>query len=480
MLVGVDIGTTNVKAVAVDAAGVPLTAAERRNDIIVPNPGWSEQDPEAIFQNVLAVVQAVIQHPSVLEHAEPVQSIVFSAAMHGLLAVDAAGNPLSNVWLWSDLRADAAARALLAPEGLGTEIYRRTGVPIHPMSPLCKLIWMREHMPELFGAAHKFLGIKEFVWFRLTGKYESDLSCASATGLMNIWENTWDEEALRIAGIASEQLPALVPITGLANFREVENFPEVTHAVIGASDGALANLGAGAIHPGQLAVTIGTSAAIRCVVDAPLVDDAMRTFCYRLDEKRCIIGGASNNGTSVLEWLRSSVFRSDLSSEQFVNQAFEAPIGANGLLVLPYIQGERAPLWDARATGAFVGLTSLHSQAHFVRAALEGILFNLKIIAEALPQPINTLHASGGFSNNSGWVQMLADIFQVPVLLEERGMDASVAGAIQVGSLALGLKPMNLNLQPKKILPNRGNAKAYQETFQRFKSALSREGMGLK
>lgn len=471
MLIGVDIGTTNVKAVVVDAAGNPISVVERRNEMIVPQPGWSEQDPEAIFNNVLSVLTEVLAKLS--DKAKSIQGIVFSSAMHGLLALDAAGKPLTTVWLWSDLRATAEAEALRADPGASRELYRRTGVPVHPMSPLCKIIWMRENMPDVFAQVHKFLGIKEYVWFRLTGKYESDISCASATGLMNIWGSHWDSEALHMAGISAEQVPKLVPTTSMANFQEVFNSLKAARAVIGGSDGALANLGAGATQPGQLAVTIGTSAAIRCVVDAPSVDDVMRTFCYRLDEKRCIVGGASNNGSNVLEWLRGKVFRTALSTDQFAIQAFEVPIGADGLVFLPYIQGERAPLWDAHARGSFVGLTSLHGQAHFVRAALEGILFNLKIIAEALPQPIQTLHASGGFSNNAAWVQMLADVFQRPVLLDESGIDASVAGAIQVGRQALGLQDLPQNLPSKRILPNPASAAGYQEAFQRFKALLN-------
>ncbi len=466
MIIGVDIGTTNVKAVAVDATGAPIAMAETRNETIVPQPGWSEQEPEAIYQNVLTVLLEVLQHVSSFKQDMPVQGIAFSSAMHGLMAVDTAGNPMTNVWLWSDLRADAQARALRFRGKQGAEVYHRTGVPIHPMSPLCKLLWMREKMPGTFSSAHKFLGIKEYVWFRLTGKYQSDISCASATGLMNVWENQWDGEVLQLAGITPEQLPALVPV----NFLEVGNFQEV----IGASDGALANLGAGATQPGQVAVTIGTSAAIRCVADGPAVDAAMRTFCYRLDENRCIIGGASNNGSNVLDWLRNSVFHSDLSAEQFSNQAFEVPIGADGLVFLPYIQGERAPLWDAQARGSFSGLRSLHGQAHFVRAALEGILFNLKVIAEALPQPMNSLYASGGFSQNTGWVQMLADVFQLPVFLDESGMDGSLAGAVRLGRQAIGLEPLSQNLRPKMVSPNPSNANAYHEAFERFKATLQK------
>ena len=465
MLLGVDIGTTNVKVFAVTTAGTTCAAAERQNETIVPHPGWSEQDPESIFQHVCSALAEVLQQKNVA-HGEAIQGIVFSSAMHGLVAVDMAGKPMTNVWLWSDLRAKRVARTLRSEGTPGMNLYQQTGVPIHPMSPLCKLCWMREQQPEVFLSAHKFLDIKAFIWFRLTGKYEMDISCASATGLMNIFSNQWDEKALDLAGITTAQLPTLVSTYHIGKLQEGLQLPKVL--IIGASDGALANLGAGATLPQQLTVTIGTSAAIRCVTNFPVLDYAMRSFCYRLDENRCIVGGASNNGANVLEWLRNSVFQSSNSAEKFVNQALEVAPGAEGLVFLPYLQGERAPLWNPSARATFQGLTAAHGQAHFIRAALEGILFNLKMIAKSLPNTFKSIYASGGFSQNDLWVQMLADIFQTPVLLQESGMDASVAGAIQMGRSALGLKPLDTSQHQRLIAPNPATASAYQDAYLHF------------
>jgi len=466
LIIGLDIGTTNVKAVAFSDQGQVLTAAERANHTFVPQPGWSEQEPEAVFKNVLSVLQEVISQTT----ERVLHGIVFSSAMHGLVAVDALGQPLTNFMLWSDVRADAIACQLRQPDGEGTEIYRRTGVPIHAMSPLTKMIWLRQNRPELFHAAHKFLGIKEFVLSKLCGKYVSDLSCASATGLLNIWKNDWDGETLDLAGIAREQLPELL----LPSQSIPCAWPGGNGTLfIGASDGALANLGSGATGPGQVSVTIGTSAAIRTMTPTPMVDDQMRTFCYRLDESRCIVGGASNNGTNVLEWLRTAVFRSRQTPEMFVSQAFEIAPGSDGLLCLPYLLGERAPVWNAQARGAFQGLTAAHGQAHFVRAAMEGVLFNLKLVAEAIEErePIRLLYASGGFSRSAGWVQMLANIFQKPVQVDESGMDASVLGAIHLGRAALGLPQLIDSQQGRLVEPDGTKAELYVGALESFRRA---------
>ena len=483
MLVGLDIGTTNVKAVAFSDAGEVIASTDRPNSILSPQPGWSEQEPEAVLQHVLEVLREVTRQTASSRQTGKLQGIAFSSAMHGLVAVDKAGQPLTNFLLWSDLRADSIAQNL-RQSGEGLEMYRRSGVPTHAMSPLCKLIWMRQYQPAIFQKAHKFLGIKEFIWQKLIGKYETDLSVASATGLLNIWKNAWDEEALTLAGISPEQLPELVSPSATAQLSEswsrlfgAESSLAGTPLIIGASDGAFANLGSGATEAGQVAVTIGTSAAIRMLTNEPVLDEKMRTFCYRLDEKRCITGGASNNGTNVLEWLRSAVFQSSLDAEQFANQALDAPPGSDGLHFLPYLYGERAPLYDASARGSFQGLTARHTQSYFVRATMEGVLFNLKIIAEALEDrhPVQTLHAGGGFSKNRLWVQMLADIFQKPVVLNENDTDASVLGAVKFARTVLGLEQMPENQKGRVVQPDIGRAEVYEAMFRRFRDLLSNE-----
>ena len=471
MIISLDIGTTNVKAVAFSDRNAVWGTAERRNQVLTPQAGWSEQDPVAILENMREVLAEALAEA---RQRSPLHGLVFSSAMHGLLAVDTVGKPLTNIWLWSDLRAAALAEPLRRSKA-GMAIYRRTGVPIHPMSPLLKIMWLRQNDPKLFSRVHKFLGIKEFLLFHLLGEYISDLPVASATGLMNTRQNRWDDGALKIAGITAAQLPELVLPTQVKPLPKVVTtalkLPEGLPIVIGGSDGALANLGSGATKPGQWAVTIGTSAAIRMVTDTPFTDPKMSTFCYRLDETRCIVGGASNNGTNALEWLRMTIFASRLSPGAFANLAAAVPSGADGLLFLPYLLGERAPLWDARARGSFHGLTAQHTPAHFVRAVMEGVLFNLKVIAEPLEkvQPLEVIHAGGGFAHSRLWVQMLADIFQKPVHLDESGVDSSVLGALQTGREALGFLPPGAKRKNTVVQPDKTHASMYSEAFARFR-----------
>jgi gluconokinase len=205
----------------------------------------------------------------------------------------------------------------------GQAIYSRTGTPIHAMSPLVKLIWLRNEHPEIFKQAAKFISIKEYIFYRLFEQYLVDYSIASATGLMNLKELTWDKEALSIAGITQQHLSQLVPTTHIvekiseASAREL-GIPVNTPIVMGASDGVLANLSVGAISPGNVAVTVGTSGAVRAVVEQPWIDPQERLFCYALTENHWVIGGAVNSGGVIFRWIRDQLGEAEVAKAKEV------------------------------------------------------------------------------------------------------------------------------------------------------------------
>ncbi|MCA0237639.1 MAG: gluconokinase [Bacteroidetes bacterium] len=477
MLFAFDIGTTNVKAVVVSDRGEVLAHAERQNTTLARQPGWQEQNPVHLLQNLLDVL---VEAWETVRGKERLHGMVFSSAMHGLIALDNDGNPLTNILLWSDARAGKMAQALRnTPEGMN--LYEQTGVPIHAMSPLCKIVWLRENMPALFARTRRFSDLKSWLWNALTGEFTSDLSVASASGLLNIHQKNWDEQALSFAGILPDALPLLAPPshqrTLLPDLAARIGVPPDTPLFIGASDGALANMGSDATQPGQVAITIGTSAAIRTVMPQAVLDKQMRTFCYCIDENRYIVGGASNNGANVIEWLRNAVFQSHLPASDFIDQAGQTPPGSDQLLLLPYLLGERAPLYLSNIRGGFFNLSARHTQAHMVRAALEGVLFNVKMIAEALEThgPIDTLHAGGGFSRSALWVQILADIFQKPVIISDERIDASLLGALHLAAEVLQLNiPLHTN-NARRIEPDKSCAGIYTSAYALFKMQVEKE-----
>ncbi|MDE3144679.1 MAG: gluconokinase [Bacteroidota bacterium] len=447
---GVDIGTTSVKAVAFDAAGKVLLKYSEENKTFHPEENYSEQSPENVFRDTVFCIEEIISRLK----CNP-QFISFSAAMHSLIAVDENGNALTNCILWSDNRASKVASALHS-NGLAKNIYERSGVPVHAMSPLCKIIWLKEHEPQIFDQAHKFIGIKEFIFHRLCKEFIVDSSIASATGLMNIHTQQWDEELLSIAGIDQSKLSIIVPVQYSIIVNEIKY-------IVGASDGALANLAMNVVDANILAITIGTSAAARITIQQPGVDEQMRLFCYHFKENFFIKGGASNNGAIVLQWLKDNYLQTGESINALIKAAETVSPGVDGLIFLPYVYGERAPLWDSNAKEKFIGLKSKHTKSYFVRAAMEGVLYNLLLIANMLNEKnsISEIHAGGGFAENPFWVQMLSDIFNLPVKVFD-SIESSALGAVMLGT--------EIKTEPTKTYqPNQNNFLIYSKQFERFK-----------
>lgn len=425
---GIDIGTSSVKALALGTGGELLGVRQRAYPSQTDATGRHEQDPSVVADATLTVLHALLD--GLPEHRAV--CVTFSAAMHGLIAVDRDHRPLTPHITWADTRAASVAAAFKAtPEA--RRIYHITGTPIHPMTPLCKLLWLHKMQIEVFDRAARFVSIKEYVWFALFGRYEIDYSIASATGLFDTQASRWYDPALTAAGIRSDRLSEPVPVT--FSRRGAAGFPPELPFVAGAGDGCLANLGSGVVSPGEAAVTIGTSGAVRVVTPEWRPDPEERLFQYWLYEGAYVRGGATNNGGNLLDWFMQLDNGADKHAA--LTEAFSLE-GSGGLLFLPYLYGERAPIWDADARGAFAGLRSYHGKPHLLRAITEGIGFALNDSLRILDAqaPIHTVYASGGFTQNPEWVQQLADTFGKTVCLTDEG-DASATGAALTGMLAL-------------------------------------------
>ncbi|MET8527994.1 gluconokinase [Micromonospora sp. NPDC005172] len=444
VVVGVDIGTTSTKTMAYDTDGRLLASHWATYPLDDPHPGYAEQDPEVILAAVVESIRIVVAELTV-----PVAGLAFCSAMHSLIGLDAAGNPLTPSVTWADSRATRQAERLRAvPSGLA--LHRRTGTPVHPMSPLPKLLWYAEQEPRIFERVAHWVGIKEWVLLRLCDALVVDHSIASATGLMDIHTLEWDTEALTVAGITEEQLPQLVATTavlpGLTPQAATSlGLPQRTPVVVGAGDGPLANLGLGAVHPGIMACSIGTSGALRVMVERPSVDPLGGVFCYALTEDRWAVGGAINNGGIVLKWAGSALAPDlgEQSEEELVALAARAPAGSGGLIMLPYLHSERAPHWSALPRGAYVGLTHGHRREHLVRAAMEGVCQQLALVltsVRAAGNEVREIRAGGGFARSGLWRQMLADVLGMPVSFPA-GREGSSFGAALLGMQALGLIP---------------------------------------
>ncbi|HEY1007974.1 MAG TPA: gluconokinase [Sphingobacteriaceae bacterium] len=475
---GIDIGTGSVKAVATDGSGRSLAGASVPYPTLSPSPGYSEQDPVVVWESFVRCVKEVLSRVD----GEPA-AVSLSSAMHSLLPVDQECRPLMNAMTWADGRASEIAAALRAMPN-GEDLYRATGTPVHSISMLARILWLREHEPVLYATAHKFISLKEFIWYRLFGAWEVDYSVASATGLFHITHAAWDATALALGAIEPFRLSDPVPTTYrrsdlVAEAQALLGLRPGTVFVIGASDGCLANLGTLAVDHRTAAITIGTSGAVRISSPLPVYNFGAMTFNYILDEDHYICGGPVNNGGLSLDWLvRNFLGYQEQVTPQWYEQLFArisgVPAGAEGLVFLPYLTGERAPAWDARASGAFFGVRLYHHQDHFLRAVLEGVCFALKQVLEIVEEttrPVEQIRLSGGFTGSPVWMQILADILQKPVCLV-RTADASALGAVYLAMQALNPATdlSALHREPEHLVsPDPDKAGVYHRNFEIYK-----------
>lgn len=450
-VLAVDIGTTSTKTLIIDRQGGVQASHSVEYPIYTPSPDMAEQDPEEIFRAVKEGIRAVMSKGSAAP--SQISSVSFSAAMHSIMAVNEQFEPLTRAVIFADNRSSSFVRTLRTDFN-AHRIYRNTGTPIHPMSPLLKLMWFKQHRSDLFRSSVKFIGIKEYVLARLFGRLVVDYSIASATGLFNLNDLHWDRLALEAAGVDPQQLPEPVDTTYKLEGLTKQTADELglrpdTPFVVGASDGVLANLGIGAIDPGVYAVTIGTSGAVRGVVNSPSTDEKERLFCYALNKDFWVVGGAINNGGIMLRWVRDQL--ATLEAEEARNQgqdpydvltriAESVSPGSDGLIFLPLLTGERAPYWNANARGVFFGLSLYHEKKHMIRAVMEGVMYRIHSVVAALEDnsgPAKEIRASGGFARSAFWRQMMADVLATPVTVP-RSIESSGLGAAKLGLLATG------------------------------------------
>lgn len=484
-IIAIDIGTTNLKALIVTDKNKVVKSFHLPAKPVLPKPGWNEQEPVNIFNTVLKLLQQSFRFCK----EENVLCVCFSAAMHSLIAVDKKGKPLMNMITWADLRSAEYAKSL-KNDPVSKKIYETTGVPIHAMSPLCKLLWLRHEKRNIFKSAYKFISIKEYIFFRLFGKYLIDYSIAAATGLFDEKKLCWYPESLKMAGISKEQLSTLMPVEHfeirlIPSIRKKLNTRNDVPFVLGASDGALANLGCGITNTANAAITVGTSGAVRVTSPKYLIDKKQRLFCYYITDGMYVTGGAINNGGIVLQWMVEKVLQQDFGNEKKLNQLIKATskikAGSDGLILLPYIMGERSPVWDGEAKAAFVGLTASHTKLHLIKAALEGVCFSLADVLKALEEVSNNiknLFLSGGITQSDVWVQMLSDITGKKIMVNEIA-DASALGAAFIGMKAMGSikkieEAKRFQKQIKVFHPNKQVHHIYKKYFEVYRGLYTK------
>lgn len=484
VVIGLDLGTTACKAVALAVDGRVLAATDSTYPMHHPQPGRSEQDVHDVWRGAAEALRALAEQCAGQEFA----ALCLSGAMHSALPVDDAGEPLAPAMTWADNRAAATAERLRR-ECDAHAVYERTGCPLRSTYHPARLRWWGDEAPGIARRAARFAMIKDWVLFQLTGQWAIDLGMASTSGLLNIHTLQWDDEALALAGVEAGQLPRLTGSKETAGMltpaaADRTGLPAGLPVIAAGSDGGLANLGAGVTAPGQYVITVGTSGAMRKAVQTPHLDPAVRTWCYLLAEGHYFAGGALNNGGLALQWVRDG-FYGELDGEagyaRLLDDAANIPVGADGLLLLPYLTGERSPHWRPDLSATAHGLRLGHTRAHLARAALEGVAFCLADIFEALhgedEAMTGPVRLTGGVTRDRLWGQIIADVLGAPLSAVEVA-DASAIGAAALGHWALGHLPALACPVPvtegDAILPDAERHTLYQAQHRAFQDLFRR------
>jgi gluconokinase len=482
-IITIELGTNAVRAMAFDMNGNAIASMKGSYPTFHIEPDYSEQDPEQIFITMLYVLKNLLNEKI---HAKnyKVISICFSASMHSVLAIDKHGVPMGNAITWADNRGKREARELKNSD-LGKKIYDATGTPIHPMSPLIKISWLSKHDHERFQKTYKFLSIKTYIIQQLTNGYILDYSLASATGLLNIYNLYWEPEALDYAGIKPDKLPDLVPVFHSPGnlrreYQKSLGLSDGVKVIVGSSDGCLATLGGGAWEEGKATITIEDSGAIRTLGKEVLRDNEQRFFNYLLADKYYVSGGPTNNGGVIFEWFAKqfgdfkSPFDIEYTMENLIREAMGVPVGSEGLLFLPYLLGERAPIWNPNARGSYFGINIKHEKQHFIRAVIEGILYEIYSIGKTLQEHrrIDSFTVNGSFASIPFCTQMIADIFNKPVSIG-KNPDSIAQGAFLLSATDMGIY-RNLEEAARTVVlsttykPQKQNHTVYQKFFPIF------------
>ncbi len=453
-LIGVDIGTSGTKTVLFDEAGNRISSAVREYPLYQPQNGWAEQEPEDWWRAAVETIREVVSRSGV--DARDIKGVGLSGQMHGLVMLNAKGEVLRRSILWCDGR--TAAECAEITEKVGKEkLIAITANPALTGFTAGKVLWVRRHEPELYQACRMMLLPKDYIRYRLTGVYATEASDAAGTNLLDVPKRCWSEEVLSILGIDGALLPKVYEspdVTGHIT-KEVAaliGLAEGTPVVGGAGDNAAAAVGTGVVKEGRAFLTIGTSGVIFAHADSVRIDPGGRvhTFCHAVPGCYTVMSCTLSAGLS-LKWFRDHFFTAEMETAAGMGvdpydlmnaQAARVPIGSNRLLYLPYLMGERSPILDSDARGAFIGLSAIHTKYDMLRAVLEGVSYSQRECLDVLhgmgivPKE---LLATGGGARSTLWRQMLSDVLNCPVATVASSGEGPALGVALLAGVGAGV-----------------------------------------
>ena len=485
---GIDISTTAAKALLLDVRGHLLASASMPQALLQPRPGWTEQHPASWWEGIVAAIRAALAESGI--SGESVRAVGLTGQMHGLVLLDATGEVLRPAILWNDQRtADQCAEIT---RRVGAErLLSLSGNPALTGFTAPKILWVREHEPKIFARAAQILLPKDYIRYRLSNEYATDLAGASGTSLLNVAARAWSEEICAALEVPLAWLPPVHEGTAITSVvsaaaAAATGLRAGTPIVAGGGDQAAGAVGMGCVAPGTTGVTLGTSG----VVFAPLAGfDAaavaalagrLHTFCHAAPGLWHYMGVMLSAAGS-LQWYRDAL-APDMPFDALLTEAETIPAGSEGLVFLPYLSGERTPHPDPLARGAFVGISARHSRGHLTRAVLEGVAFGLRdgfaLLEEAGLSPDEELRVSGGGTRSGLWQQIVADALGRPLVNvntpEAGAFGAALLAAVGVGEFASVTDACNAWVARGEEVPVSENANSYAALYPRFRSLYPR------
>jgi xylulokinase len=444
LFLGLDVSTTGAKALLIDERGDVISSATVPLTLSSPHPLWSEQDPHEWWNGIAKSIRQALEKANVPGTA--VTAIGLTGQMHGLVLLDEQGEVLRPAILWNDQRTGAQCDEMRTR--LGKEhLIQITGNDALTGFTAPKILWVQQNEPEIYARARHILLPKDYIRYRLTGEYAMDKADGSGTILFDLKTRNWSPEVLSALEIPSDWLPPTFEgpaVTGVVSALAAgeTSLTQGTPVVGGGGDQAAQAVGVGAVQPGIIALTLGTSGVVFAATESPLIEPEGRlhAFCHALPGRWHFMGVMLSAAGS-LQWYHDTMAH-QMSFDDLVNEATNIPAGSEGLLFLPYLSGERTPYPDPLARGAWVGLTLRHTRAHLTRAVLEGVAFGIKdsfmLIQNAGLGSINQVRISGGGARSPLWRQIMADVLDVE-LVTVNTIEGAAFGAALLAAVGAGI-----------------------------------------
>ena len=471
---GIDLGTSGLRALLVDDTGLPIGSAEKAYDVSNPKAGWSEQDPA---EWIIALDGAMAALKKRFEKFEDLRGIGVAGHMHGATLLDDAGKVLRPCILWNDTRSEAEAAYLDQIEG----VRALSGNIVFPGFTAPKLLWVKKNEPDIFAKVAKVLLPAAYLNYHLTGKFVADMSDSAGTSWLDVGERAWSQNLLDSSDMRRDQMPELVEGSDKAGMlrNDLRKRWGISGDVVvcgGAGDNAAAACGIGAFRDGDGFVSLGTSGVVLVARDAyvPMPETAVHTFCHAIPD-RWYQMGVMLSATDSLNWLSRITGQTPADLTNKLGDQLRPP---GDLRFLPYLSGERTPHNDSKIKGAFTGLSTSTTTEDLTRAVLEGVSFALRDSFEALKSAgtrVETLIAIGGGSASEYWLKLLATVLNVPLKIPKGREFGAALGAAKLALIAAtDCEPSDMITEPETsevIKPSADHVEAFNDAYEAFQAA---------